>query len=1541
MRDQLRMLAGVVILLFLASRTQAASSYADWTYRRPVTLSVATATNGYQVRVNLTTGTFSYASCDAAGNDLRFEDPNTQASLPYWIQSWTNSGSGTSVIWVAVANAGSTNLWLYYGKSGAPAASSGTNTFEFFDDFNAGNMNKWVARVSNGVVTCTGGYVEVGGGTTGGNYGHTAMATAFYTNFVDAVLEGSVYLMASSIAEVGFRDVAPNSGYKSRMDARASGGGISHLKSPYSNWTQFDSQTATPVGSLAWKPFRITVNGSSMTIAVDGQTRASTDTQYAGPGEISLQNHYGTYSRYDDIRVRKYAATEPTATVGAEQFVPAGQPTVSNSIGATNVTSATAWLNVVLVSTGGATTAWGILWGTNNPGAFLTGWTGGGSIDLGTAGGNNLTNTALITGLTPNSTYYYTCWATNALGTNVAAPTVFTTKGPPSVDNNAGASGIGVNTATLNGYLSVTGGLPTEVYVYWGPDTNNWANTNYLGFRGVGAFSVPLTGIYYGVPYYYRAYAVNSASAQWAPASASFQTLVPQATPSWPTGWRTNAWTGDADSGISSSFTYLVAINPNPSAGSVTINGVTFGTGKSGANYTISGLGNEHGPDTNNVTNNSFNLARYFSYGGNPASVSLANLTIGKRYQASFYAFGWEAAGNRYQTFANTGGTSCYVDQDFYGQNNGIRISYGFDATATTASFTITPGGGNTFHLSGLSVAQDNVVPATLGVTNTGATAAAPGSAIFNALVQATGSVFDVWVYYGLADGTNNPAAWGGSTLVTRVTNATSTNVSATVSGLPAGTVWFTYRIVNAATNYWAAPSASAVVQALADAPVISTQPETGVLTNTASLNGFLSSTGTSETVVSVYWGPGGDQILSGAWAFTNDFGACSYLPPAGLAYSTNVTGLTPGQQYTYRYYAMNASTGVCGEARSFYTALPPTADNGNGATAISATNATLHGTVLAGIPSPQAWIYWGTADAGTSKAAWSKPAVSCGTVAPGAFAATVYGLLANQTYWYRCYVSNGSGEAWAAASTNFTTSGPLLSIGNNSVPEGAQGTTTTAVLTVTLSATSAVAVSVSYASANGASAAAGVDYYATNGTLTLPAGTMAGTVTVTAIGNDLYEPNKLVLVNVSTPVNAAFANTQGVVTIANDDWTVYVRGDGLGNNTNAGSSWSKAWATLQKAFDSTPYSTQLLVHVEASASGQAYAPVSRTYGGYPTPYPATLNLQGGWQNVDTAAAQTGMSSIQSAATNQDAIHLQTAWHGTPIYLTLNRFAISNVLNGISFLSGDQTDNSGTITTMSNTTIRAQNHGIYLNYPRATYPLSYAMPGAIVLAENVDIAAGLGGTGDGIFILGPWMGSKVRASGIDPVTGAARVSTITALNGSGVNLAATYNGNGAHGVQLSNVVLYACQSNGVVLSTGPSDAVQVTLRNCTIAQNGGHGVGVTTGSAATWVSATNCIFASNAGHGISLGTNGGPTFASMADYNVFFNDDIHTNGAVQTFGINTSTADPLLYGQGARPSPYYLLRSATSPAYRRGSDGRNMGAYQNDRIAGGTALLFR
>lgn len=164
-------------------------------------------------------------------------------------------------------------------------------------------------------------------------------------------------------------------------------------------------------------------------------------------------------------------------------------------------------------------------------------------------------------------------------------------------------------------------------------------------------------------------------------------------------------WQNDLTSGISELWTYTHAYNfqGNP----VAVNGVNF-TGSSGANpsagnFSTSGFASVYGPnDANNITGNSYELARRFIYNGDPQTVTLTGLTPGESYSTTLYSVGWEASGRT--AIISAGGDNIFVDQDNYGDNNGIRVRYDFVADGGgSQTLSIDPQTTGTWHVYGFS----------------------------------------------------------------------------------------------------------------------------------------------------------------------------------------------------------------------------------------------------------------------------------------------------------------------------------------------------------------------------------------------------------------------------------------------------------------------------------------------------------------------------------------------------------------------------------------------------------------------------------------------------------------------------------------------------------------------------------------------------------------------------------------------------------------------------------------------------------------------
>jgi hypothetical protein len=110
----------------------------------------------------------------------------------------------------------------------------------------------------------------------------------------------------------------------------------------------------------------------------------------------------------------------------------------------------------------------------------------------------------------------------------------------------------------------------------------------------------------------------------------------------------------------------------------------------------------------------------------------------------------------------------------------------------------------------------------------------------------------------------------------------------------------------------------------------------------------------------------------------------------------------------------------------------------------------------------------------------------------------------------------------------------PSISITDAAVTEGNSGPGL-AVFNVTLSSSSTQTINVNYATTDG-TATGSVDYVPAAGTLTFTPGQVSQPLAIQTVGDTAVEPNETFAVNLSNPVNATLADSQGIGTIVNDD---------------------------------------------------------------------------------------------------------------------------------------------------------------------------------------------------------------------------------------------------------------------------------------------------------------------------------------------------------------------------------------------------------------------
>ncbi|MDP6527127.1 MAG: hypothetical protein QGH15_23410, partial [Kiritimatiellia bacterium] len=138
-----------------------------------------------------------------------------------------------------------------------------------------------------------------------------------------------------------------------------------------------------------------------------------------------------------------------------------------------------------------------------------------------------------------------------------------------------------------------------------------------------------------------------------------------------------------------------------------------------------------------------------------------------------------------------------------------------------------------------------------LSITNTPVTDLTTTSATFNATFNPTGSVFDLYVYWGTNDGGAAEGAWGHTNYIGSYTNGSSTNLAFSTYGLVQGQE-YNYRFLaqNDATNLWGAPTITFTTY---DQPIVNNSTGATPQVGHAMLNGELTAGGQAD--ITVYWG--------------------------------------------------------------------------------------------------------------------------------------------------------------------------------------------------------------------------------------------------------------------------------------------------------------------------------------------------------------------------------------------------------------------------------------------------------------------------------------------------------------------------------------------------------------------------------------------------------------------------------------------------------------------------------------------------------------
>ncbi|PIQ78227.1 hypothetical protein COV82_01435, partial [Candidatus Peregrinibacteria bacterium CG11_big_fil_rev_8_21_14_0_20_46_8] len=313
---------------------------AGTTKRKSVTVteqSGSTLTN-HQVKI-----TVAYdADMQADFDDIRFTDSDGSTLLDHWLESKTDSD--TADFWVEIPTLTASQartIYVYYGNSDSSSASNGPNTFPFIDDFNDNSFNTslWTDSATT-AATETGGKLNITNGSvyTDATVVNTPQNYIFETkvNFSSLSPQYSGGIMISDAQSIAGSNANSNALAMILTEPatpRVTYWGANGSAASYnlaSNLAGGSANTGTDY--VLGYEFRSSSNISyfiknSSYVDID---RNNVNGTWNVPAYLFLGYFQGTLSdnadaadaAYDWVRVRKYAATQPSVgAAGAEQNV--------------------------------------------------------------------------------------------------------------------------------------------------------------------------------------------------------------------------------------------------------------------------------------------------------------------------------------------------------------------------------------------------------------------------------------------------------------------------------------------------------------------------------------------------------------------------------------------------------------------------------------------------------------------------------------------------------------------------------------------------------------------------------------------------------------------------------------------------------------------------------------------------------------------------------------------------------------------------------------------------------------------------------------------------------------------------------------------------------------------------------------------------------------------------------------------------------------------------------------------------------------------
>ena len=463
--------------------------------------------------------------------------PSPTVSLSTKTSDGTGTGSFTSNI------TGLSLGTLYYVRSYATNSAGTTYGAEISFTTSASSLATLAATVAAGSITSTsassGGNITADGGSPitarGVVWGTTTnptvslstktsdgTGTGSFTSSITGLSVGTLYYVrsyATNLAGTSYgaeTSFTTSAGSLATLNATVAAGSITTTSATSGGNITADGGSPITAKGVVW--------GTSSNPTIPSASSTSN-----GTGIGSFTSNITGLSAGTLYYVRSYATNSAGTSYGAEiSFTTSAGSlaTLAATVAAGSVTTSTAVSGGNITADGGSPiTARGVVWKASSSTGLDV------SLSTKTSDGTGIGSfTSNITGLSPNTLYYVSSYATNSAGTRYGTPIGFYTlaASSPTISATVTATAITSSAATSGGNITADGGSPiTARGVVWSTSSNPTvpsASSTSDG-TGTGSFTSNITGLSAGTLYYVRSYATNSVGTSYG-TQVSFTTLA-------------------------------------------------------------------------------------------------------------------------------------------------------------------------------------------------------------------------------------------------------------------------------------------------------------------------------------------------------------------------------------------------------------------------------------------------------------------------------------------------------------------------------------------------------------------------------------------------------------------------------------------------------------------------------------------------------------------------------------------------------------------------------------------------------------------------------------------------------------------------------------------------------------------------------------------------------------------------------------------------------------------------------------------------------